>query len=137
MFPRFRAIRDAYDLVYSAVFKDEVEVLSLDLRDLLAFRNYDQLPKGQGGREAIPAGHTQAMVWLVSGSGGVQPEPWLPLPDDIEHALEAARQRVRDRQVGGWQAAQKRTAAAKAREAAEQEQRDKATKSPWRPRPTQ
>jgi hypothetical protein len=89
LLPRFRAIREGYDLVYSAVFAEEVGASSLDLRDLLAFRNFDQLPKGQGGRVAGPTDQVQSMVWLVTGSGSVTPEPWLPLPDEIEDALEA------------------------------------------------
>jgi hypothetical protein len=136
LFPRYRAIRDGYDLVYSAVFSDGVGVSGLDVGDLLAYRNFDQLSKGPRGRVATPTSPAQVMVWLVTESGGVRPEPWLPLPDDIEDALEAARKRVRDQQVSGYQAAQKRTARAQAHEAEEQAQRDKATKSPWRPRPT-
>jgi hypothetical protein len=136
LFQRYVAIRSAYGLVYSGAFKDEVGISDLDLHDLLAYRNFDQLPKQQG-RVATPPTPVQLMVWLVSDSEGIRPEPWLPLPHDVEDAIEAARRRVRDQQVGGWQAAQQRTAAAKAREAAEQEQRDKATKSAWGQRASQ
>jgi hypothetical protein len=131
LFPRYRAIREACDAVYSSVFQDEVGVSSLDLRDVLIFRNLDQLPKGSDGRVAVPSRQVQVMVWLVSESKGVRPEPWLPLPEEIIAALEEAKDRNRDKQVAAFQGAQARTAAAARREVGEQEQRDKATDSIW------
>lgn len=131
---RWRQIRTAYtDSIYRSVFGPEVGVSDLDLRTQLAYRNAYALPKADNRTDiAAPSRPPLYMVWLIDGAGGVVPEPWLPLPADVEQALREARERVKAEQAAGVAAARSRSAAAERKDTGEREQREaKAEPGPW------
>jgi hypothetical protein len=92
---RYGAIRAAYDALFSSVFEGELAVSGADLRGRLEYRNFHELPRSQG-RLDVPSEQAGFMIWLVSSEP--RPEPWLPLPDEVEGALRADRERVREQQ---------------------------------------
>ena len=127
LFDRYRLIRAAYgDAIYRHVFREEIDVNQLDLRTLLAFRNWFELPKARDGVSlAMPSERAPFMAWLVTGEpGGVKPEPWLPLPDDVEEAIGVATEHARAKQQGARARVQSEMTVFKRAEHRKREQRE-------------
>jgi hypothetical protein len=148
MHGRYVAIREAYGALFGAVFAGELDVTAPDTAGLIRFRNFHELPKTVTGElgagvpiRTLTTPETPAafMVWLVTGDpGGVVPECWLPTPDELAPAIEAARELVRERvveqQAGVHRRRQTAVAARGRRERDEAEARDRDRESPWLPR---
>jgi hypothetical protein len=94
---RWRLIRAAYvEALYRHVFKGDMNANELDLRSLLAYRNWYELPKAPNSVDVqTPTEPAAFMVWLVTGVDGVTPKPWMPLPDEVEQAIEASREHAK------------------------------------------
>jgi hypothetical protein len=119
---RYRAIRDVYDAVFKAVFGAELEVVSPEMGGLVRYRAWYALDKIHG-LPIMPGEPAAIMVWLVAGEP--PPEPWLPLPDEIEPVISESAERVREEQVARFNAARDRRAAADRERRDEQEERDR------------
>jgi hypothetical protein len=131
---RYGALRAAYDALFGSVFQGELSVMGADLHGLLQFRNFHALPRARDRvRVDTPNAPAEFMVWLMTSEP--RPEPWLPLPDEVEVALRQARERVREQQATGFPGAA--GIAARRREAQEQEERQRGAEpvGGWHPAP--